>query len=79
MKGRIRSFLLALALALASPLTLSAHPGHEGGHGWLAGALQPFLGLDHALASTCVALVLALGIRRMVAKRASSGESRACP
>jgi hydrogenase/urease accessory protein HupE len=57
--------LLTLALTLATPLALAAHEGHTGTHGWLAGALQPLLGLDHFLAGTFVAIVITLGVWRL--------------
>jgi len=45
---------------------LLAHAGHAGDHGWLAGALQPLLSLDHFLAGLFVALVLSLGLGSLV-------------
>ena len=41
---------------------LLAHAGHAGDHGWLAGALQPLLSLDHLLAGLFVAGLLSLGL-----------------
>ena len=57
----IRSALSAGAALLVSPLALSAHQGHAGDHGWLAGAMQPTLSLDHFLAGLFVAVVLTIG------------------
>jgi hydrogenase/urease accessory protein HupE len=55
---------------------LLAHAGHAGDHGWLAGALQPLLALDHLLAGLFVGGLLSLGLlealrrsRRAVAER----------
>ena len=55
---------------------LLAHAGHAGDHGWLAGALQPLLSLDHLLAGVFLAALLSLGLvgafrrsRRGVAER----------
>jgi hydrogenase/urease accessory protein HupE len=47
-----------------------AHAGHAGDHGWLAGALQPLLSVDHLLAGVFVAVALSLGLWR-VAHRGS--------
>ena len=41
---------------------LLAHAGHAGDHGWLAGALQPLLSLDHLGAGIFVAGLLSLGL-----------------
>ena len=68
----IRSSLLGSAALLAAPLALSAHQGHAGDHGWLAGAVQPTLSLDHFLAGVFVALVLTIGgmgVARMLGRR----------
>jgi hydrogenase/urease accessory protein HupE len=55
---------------------LLAHAGHAGDHGWLAGALQPLLSLDHLQAGLFVGGLLSLGLlaalrrsRRAVAER----------
>ena len=48
--------------ALAPLQGLAAHEGHGAEHGWLAGALQPFLSLDHLLAAVFVALTVSLGL-----------------
>ena len=58
----IRSSLLAGLASLAAPLSLAAHEGHAGDHGWLAGAAQPLLSMDHFLAGAFVALVVAIGV-----------------
>jgi hydrogenase/urease accessory protein HupE len=44
---------------------LLAHAGHAGDHGWLAGALQPLLSLDHLVAGLFVAAVVSLGLGRV--------------
>ncbi len=62
MTHSIRSSLLAGLSVLLAPLALAAHEGHAGDHGWLAGAAQPLLGVDHFLAGVFVALVVAVGI-----------------
>lgn len=62
---RVRGFVAAtLAVsALVTPGLLSAHPGHsEGDHGWLLGAVQPFLSWDHFLAGMFVVAVAAAGM-----------------
>ena len=58
----IRSAMLAGGALLAAPFALSAHEGHAGNHGWVAGAMQPLLSLDHFLAGVFVALALTLGL-----------------
>ena len=57
----IRSALTAGAALLVGPPALSAHQGHAGDHGWLAGAMQPTLSLDHFLAGSFLAVVLTIG------------------
>ena len=42
-----------------------AHAGHAGDHGWLAGALQPLLSVDHLLAGLFVAAVVSVGLWRL--------------
>jgi hydrogenase/urease accessory protein HupE len=42
-----------------------AHAGHPGDHGWLAGALQPLLSVDHLLAGLFVAAVVSVGLWRL--------------
>jgi hydrogenase/urease accessory protein HupE len=44
---------------------LLAHAGHAGDHGWLAGALQPLLSLDHFVTGIFVAVALSLGLARL--------------
>jgi hydrogenase/urease accessory protein HupE len=56
-----RSLLAALTLAAAAPSAAAAHEGHAGDHGWLFGALQPLLSVDHLLAGLFVAGVGAVG------------------
>jgi hydrogenase/urease accessory protein HupE len=58
----MRSALLAGGALLTAPLALSAHEGHAGDHGWLVGAVQPLLSLDHLLAGVFVALVFTIGL-----------------
>ena len=64
---RLTTLLAALALAL--PAALSAHAGHAGGHGWLEGAAQPLLSLDHLLAGLVLVAVATLG-GAIIARRA---------
>ncbi len=54
----LRSLSLAAVASLPAPAGLWAHVGHGAEHGWLAGAAQPFLSLDHLLAGASVALVV---------------------
>ena len=65
----------ALAIALlGTPGALSAHPGHgEGDHGWLLGAVQPFLSWDHFAAGVFVLGVGALAMTAFGRRRAPSG------
>jgi hydrogenase/urease accessory protein HupE len=51
---------------------LLAHAGHAGDHGWLAGALQPLLSIDHLLAGVFVAALLSVGLST-VARRSRRG------
>jgi len=53
---------LAMGLSLVLPASLWAHGGHAGEHGWLAGAAQPLLSLDHFLAGLFIAVVVGLGV-----------------
>lgn len=62
MTHSIRSSLLAGLALPTAPLALAAHEGHAGDHGWLAGAAQPLLSVDHFLAGVFVALVVAAGV-----------------
>jgi hydrogenase/urease accessory protein HupE len=75
MKRLTRSALLGGGLVAAAPSALWAHAGHAGNHGWLVGALQPLLSLDHFLAGAFVALVLTLGLAR-VARSGGVAEDR---
>lgn len=59
----------AIALWLATPAAARAHEGHAGDHGWLAGALQPLLSLDHFLAGAFVVLVLSAGLWAVARRR----------
>jgi hydrogenase/urease accessory protein HupE len=55
------------------------HAGHAGDHGWLAGAAQPLLALDHFLAGLFVLVMGALAmaaIGRRASKIERSGPSR---
>lgn len=52
---------------------LLAHAGHAGDHGWLAGALQPLLSLDHLLAGLFVAAVLSAGLWRLAIRGSAKG------
>lgn len=56
---------------------LLAHAGHAGDHGWLAGALQPLLSLDHLAAGLFVAVALSIGLWRLAVRTPSRGASRA--
>lgn len=55
---------------------LLAHAGHAGDHGWLAGALQPLLSLDHLAAGLFAAVVLSLGLWRLVIRAAHGRAAR---
>lgn len=55
-----------------------AHAGHAGDHGWLAGALQPLLSVDHLLAGLFVAAVASAGLWRL-AHRGSKGSVAETP
>ena len=80
MTNSIRSSLFAGLASLAAPLSLAAHEGHAGSHGWLAGAAQPLLSVDHFLAGVSVALVVAIGVGTVGrARRRSHTESVAEP
>jgi hydrogenase/urease accessory protein HupE len=55
----MRTALVTAAMLAAAPSAVAAHAGHAGDHGWLFGALQPLLAVDHALAGLFVAGVVA--------------------
>jgi hydrogenase/urease accessory protein HupE len=57
-----RSAILSAGLCLLIPGALWAHQGHAGEHGWLAGALQPLLSVQHFLAALFVVLVASVGL-----------------
>lgn len=70
----MRSVVGLFIAAIALPQPVLAHQGHAGGHGWLAGALQPLLGVDHFLAAVFVAVALSAGLGAVVrARRAGRG------
>ena len=71
---RARATGVGVALLLVAAPTVQAHEGHAGDHGWLAGASQPLLGLDHFLAAVFVVAVGSLGaaLVALVARRAAS-------
>ncbi|HUP52244.1 MAG TPA: hypothetical protein VM198_07200 [Longimicrobiales bacterium] len=50
-----------------------AHAGHAGDHGWLAGALQPLLSVDHSLAGLFVAAVVSVGLWRLAHRGSKAG------
>ncbi len=50
-----------------------AHAGHAGDHGWLAGALQPLLSVDHLLAGLFVAAVVSVGLWRLAHRGSKPG------
>lgn len=54
------------SLWVLAPATLWAHEGHAGSHGWLAGAAQPLLALDHFSAGLFVAAVVSIGLARVL-------------
>ena len=58
--------VLSTLMALAVPGRLSAHEGHP----WLAGALLPWLGPDHVLATLFVAIVVSLALWALFARDA---------
>ena len=47
--------LLALSLCLLPTLAL-AHPGHDGGHGFTAGIMHPWSGMDHLITMLAVGM-----------------------
>jgi len=63
MKHAMRRTIVAIAAwTVAVPQAVWAHDGHAGPHGWLAGALQPLLGVDHFVAALIVAATLSAGL-----------------
>jgi len=60
---------LATGFWLLTPASLWAHEGHAGDHGWLAGAVQPLLSLDHFLAGLFVLGVLSIGVAFVAQRR----------
>lgn len=74
MKTMITRGLTLLAMLAASPATAAAHEGHAGNHGFLFGALQPLLSLDHLAAGLFVAgagtVVVALMARIRAVRKA---------
>lgn len=64
---------LATGLWLLVPTPLWAHEGHAGDHGWLAGATQPLLSVDHFLAGLFVAIVVAIGVASVAGRRQRPG------
>jgi len=74
MKHNKGSALIAGLGMLASPIAVAAHPGHgQGDHGWLLGAIQPFLSLDHLLAAAFVLGVGAVGTVALGRFRSAGG------
>jgi hydrogenase/urease accessory protein HupE len=58
---------------MLAALIAVVHAGHAGDHGWLAGAAQPLLGLDHFLAGLFVLVMGALAMTA-IGRRASQRE-----
>ena len=72
MKNNRESAWIAGLGILVTPIAVAAHPGHgQGDHGWLFGAIQPFLRSDHLLAPACVVGVGAVGSFALGRQRAS--------
>lgn len=71
-----RCAMLVGALSAASPAAVFAHDGHAGHHGWLAGAMQPLLSLDHFLAALFVMAVLSVGLTAMLRRGDASDRER---
>lgn len=57
-KMLVNGSVAALWALAVGPVAVAAHEGHAGDHGWLWGALQPLLSLDHLIAAL---VVLAVG------------------
>lgn len=75
MKKRLeKASVGALGMSLLLPDAVLAHPGHGHGgeHGWLMGALQPFLSLDHLAAGVFVLGVGTIGLV-VLGRRAGEG------
>jgi hydrogenase/urease accessory protein HupE len=71
-----RRTALTTALLLLSPTMLAAHGGHAGDHGWLVGAAQPWLSVDHFLAGLFIAVVGALGMAALSRHTRAGGVPR---
>jgi hydrogenase/urease accessory protein HupE len=71
-----RSLALAIGLGAVLPAVATAHPGHAGAHGWLAGALQPLLSLDHLTAGLFVLGVGSVAVAAVGVARARAGRRR---
>lgn len=65
----------ALGLLAVAPAAVSGHGGHAGDHGWLAGAVQPLLSIDHLLAGLFVVAVGAVALALLV-RAARAEEAR---
>ena len=81
MRTTIRKiWIFAVGACLATPVAVSAHGGHAGDHGWLQGALQPLLSLDHLLAGLTVLAVGAVAFatlgRAVAARRGAAEDER---
>jgi hydrogenase/urease accessory protein HupE len=66
-RSRLTSF--ATGLWFLVPASLWAHEGHAGDHGWLAGATEPLLSLDHFLAGLFVSIAVSLGVTLVAERR----------
>jgi len=70
---QIVRFATVAVAALLTPAAVAAHPGHgQGDHGWLMGALQPFLSADHLMAGAFVLGIGALGMVALARRRAAA-------
>ncbi len=69
-----RRTALTTALLLLSPTLLAAHDGHAGDHGWLVGAAQPWLSVDHFLAGLFIVVVGTLGMA-LLGRHARAGRA----
>lgn len=58
MKKTLGSSVAFAAAWMVVPTAAAAHSGHAGDHGWLFGALQPLLAVDHFLSAL---IVVAMG------------------